>query len=294
MKINKSVISNYLIAFSLIMIIISLSAKALFLFYGTLPTFNKIQSVRILRIEGDLAFISLVIDVENKNIIPFIIKDSNVYAYDSKQKIGDVFIDNDVTVSANTSTILRLQMSIPREKVETLLLNGSDQYALELQGTCRMNMLGLTKKVKIDEKIEVPVVKMMEEYVFRSFQYAIFSEPGDILISANPMQLRIPLKFRNESGFDVYIADLKSNVYLNQTLAGQGNISESFQLPNKVKDYSTRLVFNLNDWQSLGYSSSNFLKERVVYRIEGKLTVSLWNKPYAVNIDLHGEVPVKK
>ncbi len=291
---SKNKIANYLISLSVFFVIISVSAKVLFLYYGTLPTFNQIRTVRILRFERNTAFISLIIDVENKNIIPFVIKNANLYAYDFKQKIGDVFIDNEVIVSGNTSTMLRLQLSIPKERIESLVLNEADSLNLELQGQCIMKMLGINKKILINEKISIPVRTMMNEYVFRSFQYAIFSEIGTINPNTKPMQLVIPLKFRNESGIDVYIADLKSQVYINQTLAGTGNIESSFQLADKYKNIPSSLVFSLSDWQSLGYSASNFVKDRLNYRIEGKLDLTVWNKPYKIIIDMQGEAKIKE
>lgn len=275
---------------SAILIFVSLLGKGLAIIYGTLPKFHKVQSVRILRVENNTAYISLIVEIENRSIVPFSITNSDLSLYDSNKKLGLINIQNNVLVHSNSSSIIKFQLALTKDQILQFVQNNTDSLFLEVQGSCDLKMMGINKTVKISQPMTIYVEKMMDEYIFRVFQNAIFNQNANINRLTTPKSLSIPITLRNESGFDVTITNIQSKVFMNKITAGSGNISSAIELPNNMKNYQTTLLFSLNDLESLSYSSTTIERHRIQYSVDCLMEVSLWNRIYPVLVELNGEI----
>ncbi|HOD54394.1 MAG TPA: hypothetical protein PKJ08_07695 [Candidatus Cloacimonadota bacterium] len=273
-----------------ILLFLSLMGRVYVIAYGIMPKFSKVQSVRILRIENENAFISLIVEVENRSAVPFSIISSDMSVFDANQHLGKVLINNNVRVPGNSSSIIKFQMSIPLTKIKEIHHKNLDNLYIQLQGACDLKMLGIYKKVMINQELSVLFSKMIEEYVFRIFQNSVYNENANLNPYTSPKTILIPLTFRNESGVDVNILDMTSKVSVNKLQCGSGNISNEFLLENNIRDKSMFMVCQLNGLDAMQISNPINLNGRNEYSIESLLKLSFWEKIYTIRIELNGEI----
>lgn len=252
------------------------------------PTFTNVQSIKILRIEKEDAFISLVVEIDNHSLMPFSIINTDLYVYDTSKQLGSVFIQNNVYVPGNSSSIVKFQLLMNKEKMTELLQMNKDKMNVQIQGTCTLRILGLTKNVVLNEVLELKLDEMMEEYVFRIFQNSVFVSGYKMDQSENPKNITFNLKFRNDSSFDVNIIDFRSKLSINQIYAGDSNISSPFILEKDAIDIEQMMLYDLSALNSLQFSNPFQTENQKSFTIESMLSVFLINKNYNVKIELNG------
>jgi len=285
---SKWIRNMYII--SAILVFLSLAGRLYVIAYGVMPKFSKVQSVRILRIENDNAYISLVLEVENHSPVPFSIISSDLSVFDANQHLGRVLIQNNARVSGNSSSIIKFQLGIPLNKINEINQKNQEKLYLQLQGTCDLKMLGINKKVMINQELSLLFSKMIEEYVFRIFQNAVYNENASLNPYTTPKTLLLPLTFRNESGVNVNIISMESKISINQLQCGSGNISNAFLLENNIRSLSQMMLFELTGLDAMQISNPINAKGRNEFSVESKLQLSFWDKIYTIRIELNGEI----
>jgi len=285
---SRTIRTIYIVSF--ILVLLSLLGKIGVVFFGTLPNFHKVQSTRILRVENNTAYISLIVEIENRSLIPFSIVNSDLSLYDSNKKLGLITIQNNVFVPGNSSSLIKFQLALSQDQLYNFVQNDIDSLFLSVQGSCDLNMMGISKSVQIHQTLSLFIQKMIEEYIFRVFQNSLFNQNAHLNKLTTPKSLSVPVTLRNESGFDVNINSIKSKVFINQINAGQGNITSVIELPNNMKNYQTSIQFSLAELEAISFSSHILDKKRMEFSVDCIMEVSLWNRIYPVLIELNGEI----
>ncbi len=283
---KKWTIRLYIISF--VLIFCSITAHVIAFSNKINPTFSNVQSIRILRIEKEEAFISLVVEVNNHSLLPFSIINTDLYIYDTSKQLGSVIVQNNVFVPGNSSSIAKFQLLMEKEKMVELLKMNQGSMKVQIQGTCILRILGIRKDVTLNEVLELKLDQMMEEYVFRIFQNSVFVSEHQFDQLINPKNSLFTLKFRNDSGFDVSVNSLKSKLSINQIYAGSSNLSNFLILEKDAIDIEESLVFDLSSLNSLQYSNPLQSENKKNYSIESMMNLFLINRNYNVKIELNG------
>ena len=266
------------------------------------PTFERLNEVELKELNPDYADMDLSIVISNRNWYSITVKSLNLEITDNNSvKLGDIVMTQPLKISKHSADTVYFQILMETRKVTKLVSHNSQKVEFIVKAVAVAKVFGITKRIKLEQKQNINFTEILEQI--------LPSIPSDIevptliadkkrkVVVQNPpkpkstikadifkvikasitdvgfkeTELTVKFLLLNPYGLSFTIQDFPSDIWINNKLAGKGKLDKPITFDENIFQEEGKLVFNLNNFNSILLASSTLVKKDLDYKVNGNL-----------------------
>lgn len=261
-----------------------------------MPKITNITNINVESIEEDSIKITLEANMLNSNFF-----DLDVEKLNLKLKQNDSILGNAKTLSnfkliSDSICAVPTTISVSTQKMLNNLNNGKDSINLFLVGDVKVK----TKIKDINQNVSYPISinlnNLIKDAILQKsdedFIRIVKAELSDITLSNN--KLIITFMVNNPYNISLTLKNYPATVSINGKEAGTGNLQDTLIIKGKSNDIIGYIVFVLDNFKSATSLLSSLLSKKLMYKTEGDLEISVFNKDISVPFTFEGDLLEKR
>jgi hypothetical protein len=270
--------------------ILSVIGKAITIYQSISPIIRITQNAKVLRIENNNVHISLSAEVENQSIFPLSIISSRFSLYDKNKQLGYITLQNYDNIKANSTSIMKFQIVIPLEKINSAKNIDKKSMYLQMQGVCDVKVLGFIKKVHINQAFNLSFESIFEEYIFRVFQSSVSAFKAKYNHQSKQRTIILPINIENKLGTRIDILSIDSKLSVNKIQRASSLQNTNIILLNNASTESITIIYKLENTEEMRFSNPLLAENKNTFSALLNFKVKFFDNLYPISIEIIGEI----
>ncbi|MFO7659511.1 MAG: hypothetical protein R6V77_01240 [Candidatus Cloacimonadaceae bacterium] len=266
------------------------------------PVFERLNKVELKDINPDYTRVDLSIVIKNPNRYGITVKTLNVDITDTTSvKLGNVVMTQPLRIQKNSSDTVYFEIIMETRKVTKLLSYSAPKVEFLVKANALANVYGISKRIKIQQRQSINFTEILEQMLpsipsdieiptviadkkrrvvvqnpskpSSSIQADIFKVMNTTITDVGIKETELTIKFimLNAYGLSFTFKDFPAQVLINDVLAGTGKLAKPIEFTEKIFQAEGRLVFTLNNFNTILLASRAVMKKDLDYRVNGTL-----------------------
>lgn len=275
------------------LILLSLSACKIF----KKPSVEKIRDLQIVSISPDKSIVNVSLIVNNPNCYKLKVDRLNIELQNKDRgKVGTASLAKDVVIPKRSSVNLDFKVELDTRPVVKMVSSLDQKVQFYIIGKGRGKALGIGKSFSFDEPYELDLKEHLENLLTR------FSASGQSLfkvqrtsvekIGIGETELNVSFMILNPYGFTFNFKGFPAEIYINNKLAGKGNLKNQLGFTENVYSKDGVMVFKLSNLKSILGAVSGALKGEISYTVKGKVLIDALGMEVSRPYEYKGTLPI--
>ena len=280
---NIKKINFSLLTISFVLILFSISIKMIAFLNIKAPEFKKLISARIIGTDERNMFIEMIWELNNVSNIPYSLRNSEMFFFESENKIASIVFDDKFTVKSFSSTSIKINVTLDKRIFEKLVLNYIDSYSFHLQGNADVRFLFFSKKIFLNQFIPVNIKSLINDFLIDGLKNFFQIKSVESHFENEKSNLIFKIDALNRISLPHTILSFKGKVFINKEITGTVYTFSPVQFIDEINNVNTELIFKLDN---------KFETDIVPFRyfIKGFLEVRIWDNLYDIPFEMIGEI----
>lgn len=276
---------NYLILSILMLTLLSLSSCNFF----KKPTVDKIRDIKVLSITPDKSLVEISLVVNNPNSYKIRVSKLDIELLNKDRgKVGIASLNKEIEIPKKASTTIDFKVELDTRPVVKMVSGIDQKVQFFVTGKGRGKALGMGKNFCFDEPYELDLQEHLQNLLSR------FSASGQSLfkvqrttvekVGIGETELHVNFMILNPYGFTFNFKGFPAEIYLNDKLAGTGNLQNQLSFNENIYSKDGVMIFKLSNLKSILGALKGVFKGEVAYTVKGKVMIDAMgmeiNRPY--------------
>lgn len=245
---------------------------------GMAPEIISVDSVKIKNMTEELVELSITVTAVNHNGFGVSIKEMNSRIEFEKDSIGSSVREDEFSVPGNDTVSVSMDVLLITDKIASILNEKIDTVHFNLKGSLNSEVAFITMPVDFDIPVSIPLKEHLQKSVEAEIKNKnLISVRSASLKKASLKNSFVLVKFniKNPYNVDVEVIDYTSEIFINNDVAGTGNIDKE-KIPVKAGTTSTgEVTYKLKNLNLVTSIFGSILNRKLTYRTSGILTLRL-------------------
>lgn len=245
---------------------------------GMAPEIISVDSVKIKNMTEELVELSITVTAVNHNGFGVSIKEMNSRIEFEKDSIGSSVHEDEFSVPGNDTVSVSMDVLLITDKIASILNEKIDTVHFNLKGSLNSEVAFITMPVDFDIPVSIPLKEHLQKSVEAEIKNKnLISVRSASLKKASLKNSFVLVKFniKNPYNVDVEVIDYTSEIFINNDVAGTGNIDKE-KIPVKAGTTSTgEVTYKLKNLNLVTSIFGSILNRKLTYRTSGILTLRL-------------------
>jgi len=271
-----------------LLILISVSVTSCHFFFKK-PKVKGIHDIKVKSITPDRIDIVLSIEITNPNGYKLQLQELNVFISDkARVDIGNARISKPFFVSKQSSAILDVDVSLDTRRVAKVVSHSKQTIFLNVRGNGKGTVLGFRKDFEFDAPFELPLKKHLEDLIpkFTAMGQDLFKVQNSSvrMTSINETELKVRFLIMNPYGITFTLSKFPADIYINQKLAGKGDLETKLVFDENIYSREGVMVFKINNIKTIVGAVKGVFKGEIAFEVKGNVLITAFgmeiNKPF--------------
>ncbi len=266
------------------------------------PVFERLNKVELKELTPDHTRVDLSIVIKNPNWYGITVKTLTVDITDtSSVKLGNIVMTQPLKIHKHQSDTVYFEIVMETRKVTKLLSHFAPNVEFIVKANALAKVFGISKRVKIQQRQSINFTEILEQMLpsipsdieiptlvadkkrrvvvqnppkpTSPVQLDIFKVLNTSITDVGLKETELTIKFimLNPYGLSFVFKDFPAQVRINDKLAGTGKLAKPLVFTEEVYQAEGRLVFTLNNFNTILLASRTLMKKDLDYKVTGTL-----------------------
>ncbi len=261
------------------------------------PTVDKIRDIQVVSISPDKSVVKVSLIVNNPNCYKLKVDKLNIELQNKDRgKIGAATLSKEVIVPKRSSINVDFNVELDTRPVVKMVSSLDQKVQFYIVGKGHGKALGIGKSFKFDEPYELDLKEHLQNMLTR------FSASGQNLfkvqrtsvekIGIGETELQVSFLILNPYGFTFNLKGFPADIYINDKLAGRGNLKNQLGFTEDVYSKDGAMIFKLSNLKSILGAVSGALKGEISYTVKGKVMIDALGMEISRPYEYKGTLPL--
>jgi LEA14-like dessication related protein len=253
------------------------------------PTVDKIRDIKVLSITPDKSLVEISLVVNNPNSYKIRVSKLDIELLNKDRgKVGIASLNKEIEIPKKASTTIDFKVELDTRPVVKMVSGIDQKVQFFVTGKGRGKALGMGKNFSFDEPYELDLQEHLQNLLSR------FSASGQSLfkvqrttvekVGIGETELHVNFMILNPYGFTFNFKGFPAEIYLNDKLAGTGNLQNQLSFNENIYSKDGVMIFKLSNLKSILGALKGVFKGEVAYTVKGKVMIDAMgmeiNRPY--------------
>jgi len=288
------------------------------------PSFERLNGFELKDLTPDHTSLDLSIVIHNPNWYAITVKSLDVQVDDkSDAKLGDIVMTKPLKIGKHASDTVYFDIQLETRKVTKLLSHNAQNVEFVVKAKALASVFGISKRVKFQQAQSVNFTQILEDMLpsipsditiptLKTGQKKVVitnapktSSPikADIFkviktsvtdVGLKETELTVQFMLLNPYGLSFVFKDFPAEVWINDKYAGKGKLSKPLYFDENVSNAEGKLVFELNNFNSILLASKALFKKDMAYTVQGTLLADAFGIKLSKPFTFKGTVEIGK
>ncbi|MDD4309801.1 MAG: hypothetical protein PHO32_05430 [Candidatus Cloacimonetes bacterium] len=284
---------NSIIIIALLAILLSLSSCKLV----KKPTVEKVRDIRVVSISPDKSVVNVSLIVNNPNGFKIRLSKLDIEVLNKDRgKVGMATLTKEVEIPKKAAVNIDFKVEMDTRPTVKMVSSLDQNVQFFVIGNGYGKALGMGRKFSFDEPYELDLKEHLENLLSK------FSAGGQNLfkiqrtsvekVGIGETELHVSFMILNPYGFTFNFKGFPAELYINNKLAGKGNLQNQLSFDENIYSKDGVMIFKLSNLKSVLGAVSGVFKGEMEYAVKGKVIIDAMgmevNRPY----EYKGSVPL--
>lgn len=277
----------------LLLALLSLSSCKMF----KKPTVEKIRDFKVISISPDKSVVEISLIVNNPNSYKIRLSKLDIQLLNKDRgKVGTAALSKEVMIPKKASINLDFRVELDTRPVVKMVSGLDQKVQFYVQGQGRGKALGMGRNFGFDESYELDLREHLENLLSK------FSASGQSLfkiqrttvekIGIGETELHVDFIILNPYGFSFNFKGFPAEIYLNNKLAGTGNLQNQLRFDENIYSKEGVMIFKLSNLKSILGAVSGVFKGEIAYTVKGKVMIDAMGMQIDRPYEYKGSLPI--
>jgi LEA14-like dessication related protein len=260
---------------------------------GLPPDLLKIEKIDIQQFNADSINLNVFVTVLNRNNFKIDVSDLYANILYNQDSIGFAKKDEIVQLNALDTAAVNFYASLNTQKFIKSVSAMSDSLNLRMLGTANADLGLFTIPVDIDLEYSFNAKENISQLVEKDVQIEklIKLEGGKLRsFGTSESVVEVEFKVQNPYGIDFRVEGYPSKIFINDKVAGSGDIKNPIEIEKKGEGIKAVSVYKLDNVKTITSLFGSIFTKKLIYKTTGTLLIDILGYriqfPYSFNGEL--------